>query len=135
VRNKDGSGASSGRISTDFRSSGFGFGIWFSLMDFRVRIPESQRIFYFTRGSPSGPETIWPTKPINDPRNLNLTPQSLSLTTLTQPGTRRPPRTREQARSREGHSRTALDASHQEPSPSSLYLSLCGALRMQLTNN
>jgi hypothetical protein len=68
-------------------------------MDFRVRIPESQRIFYFTRGSPSGPETIWPTKPINDPRNLNLTPQSLSLTTLTQPGTRRPPRTREQARS------------------------------------
>jgi hypothetical protein len=82
--------------------------------------------FYFTCGSPSGPETIWPTRPINDPTNLNHTPQSLSLTTLTQPGTRRPPCTREQARSREGHSRTALDASHQEPSPSSLYLSLCG---------
>ena len=38
--NRNVRGSGSDQISSDFGSSGFGFRVWFSPMDFRARIPE-----------------------------------------------------------------------------------------------
>ena len=66
LRVKDDNGSGSNRISADFGFTGFGFGLWFSPTDFRVRIPKILRVWggfsILPADHHSGPKTIQPTR-------------------------------------------------------------------------